>query len=81
MGTSLSADTPAAQFRKALVKLRLIGAFGIFPHTLVEQMRIIADQNAPALRPDAVEDDSFGGLRLVVGASSWNFRARSADIF
>src|ERR1700730_8460018 len=51
---------PAYLSCKALVKLRVIGPFGRLPHALVQAEGVVADQNAPALGLDAIEND-FGG--------------------
>jgi hypothetical protein len=53
----------AGSSRKALVKLRVIRAFRRLPHALVEPVGIVADQNAPALGLDAIENDLVGNYR------------------
>src|SRR6185369_13590153 len=50
-------EPPADLFRKALVELRRVGLFRGLPHPLVELVGVVADENAPALGLDAVEDD------------------------
>src|SRR5665213_407203 len=53
-------DPPADLLRKTAVKFIIIGARRPLAHTLVEAVRIVADQDAPALSLDAVEDDLCG---------------------
>src|SRR4030088_2720105 len=55
------AQPPTDLFDKALVELRLIGAFRRLPDALVEAVGIVADQNAPAPGLDAVENDFCRG--------------------
>ena len=56
-----SAQPPADLFRKALEELRRIGLLRRLPHALVELVGVVADQDAPALSLDAVEDDFSRG--------------------
>jgi hypothetical protein len=55
--TDVSPQPPAGLLGKALIKLRRIGLLRRLPHPLVEPDGVIADQDAPALGLDAVEDD------------------------
>jgi methyl-accepting chemotaxis protein len=68
---------PADLGGKALVELGVIGALRRLPDALVEAVGVVADQDAPALGLDAVEDD-LGRGGAVIGASSRKLRARSA---
>src|SRR3977135_3368178 len=54
---SASAHPPADFGGKTLVEVGIIGAFRGLAHPLIEAASVIADQDAPALRLDAVEND------------------------
>src|SRR5438105_987515 len=51
------AEAPADLLAIALVELVRVGLFRRLAHTDVELVGVIADQDAPALRLDAVEND------------------------
>ena len=58
--TSRSPEPPADLGGKALEEFGVIGALRRLPHALVEPVGVVADQNAPALGLDAIEDDLRG---------------------
>ena len=51
---------------------------GVCADPFIEAVGVVADQDAPALGLDAVEDDRWRPAAAVVGASSRKLRARSA---
>src|ERR1700676_249691 len=54
---------PADLLDKALVELGVIGALRRLPHELIEAVGIVADQDAPVLGLNAVENDLGCGRR------------------
>src|SRR5271166_2790571 len=67
------AETPAALGSKALEEVEVVGAFRRLSHQFVDSKRVLADQDAPTIRLDAVEDDGRclrgGGWSVVDEAS------------
>src|SRR6516162_9452760 len=57
---------PAAALAERLVELAAVGRLRRGAHSLVEKLGVLADENAPSLRLDAIEDD---GRRL--GRRRW----------
>src|SRR5712671_3176363 len=76
-------DPPTHLLRDALVELGLIGAFRRLPHPLVEPVGVVADQNAPALGLDAIEDDPGGlggGHRRILKEAAGAFGHRCPNV-
>src|SRR6185437_12785775 len=58
---SSAPDAPASFLGEALEEVVVVGPLGGLPDQRVDQLGIVADQDAPAIGPDAVEDDGRGG--------------------
>src|SRR3954469_8738771 len=54
--TKSSPDPPADLGGKALVEIEIVGRLRLLAHAFVEPLRVVADQDAPALGLDAVEN-------------------------
>src|ERR1044071_893346 len=61
-----SGNAPAGRAREFLEEIDVVGALRRLAHAAVDLMRVLADEDAPAVGLDAVEED-LGGLRPAGG--------------
>src|SRR6202048_468831 len=70
LAVTASSQPPADLLRKALVELGRVGLVRRLPHARIELVGVVADQDAPAIGLDAIEDDPGRrrrrGRRLIV---------------